>query len=542
MDGGQLLTRSGSFEKLSEVLSVNDTTTVFYGLYLNEHLIRTPMEGMVLKPYSTWFKIDSADPRLYSCSPYETLDKFMSRNRLEDCVVMHSDEIVPQIDCRMEEISTYKAFTGNPLWIKPYSTWFKIDSDDPEEISCSPYETLDNFLSRNRLEDCVVMHSDEIVPQFRCRKKEISTYKASTGNPLWIRTRIQIPINDRLYEIRPTLPIGQYVRDTFGSTYFAFMPPIRILQENATCISEGFNESRGFSVKSRMVTIQILSDRRDVDMTGCNTIQDVADKVNGQEVIYNGITLDKAVSLDEVIMKEKGKCIFTIRLSPQSVVFAMETSVSAAASNTNNDSIMNKTMCYKVYSHYLALTLYEAWSGAKKQVKIQKIIDNFRNILSDTHPQGGIYVDHEKTYTAFLSGELGHFLDTHLCLHQPSLSHKTRGVSVPDFCICRDSVVTTPIVVADFKKSDDDFIKATSQSFGYAQDVLTYSNSNNPIVAIPGTSKRFALYLCFKSRTSQFKPKLITIKIGEALVTDNLEMTGFLAALKCAVEEIASYQ
>ena len=442
MSGGKLFPRSGSFDTLNDVLFINNTATVFYGLYFDDFLIDVPCECMVLKPYSMWFKIDSADP---------------------------------------------------------------------DEISCSPYETLDKFMSRNRLEDCVVMHSDEIVPQICCRVKEISTYKASTGNPLWIRSMFQILINkdgsNLLYSIKPTLPIGQYVRDTFGSTYFAFMPPIRILQENVTCISEGFNESRGFSVKSRMVTIQTLSDKRVVDMTGCNTIQDVADKVNGQEVIYNGIPLDKAVSLDEVIMKEKGKCIFAIRLSPQSVVFAMETSVSTAANNTNNDSIMNKTMCYKVYSHYLALTLYEAWSGAKKQVKIQKIIDNFRNILSDAH-HGGVYLDHEKTYTAFLSVELEHFLDTHLCLHQPSLKHKmpqSVGESVPDFCIGRDSF-TTPIVVADFKTSDDYFIKPKSQSFGYAQDVLTYSNSNNPIVAIPGTSKRFALYLCFKSRTLQFKP------------------------------------
>lgn len=63
----------------------------------------------------------------------------------------------------------------------------------------------------------------------------------------------------------------------------------------------------------------------------------------------------------------------------------------------------------------------------------------------------------------------------------------------------------------DFKRSDDDFNKAKSQSFGYTQDVMTYSQSRNPIVAIPGTSERFALYLCFTMNYAS-KAKLVTIK------------------------------
>ena len=321
-----------------------------------------------------------------------------------------------------------------------------------------------------------------------------------------------------LYSIKPTLPIGQYVRDTFGSTYFAFMPPIRILQENATCISEGFNESRDFSVKSRMVTICKLTGENKVNVTECKTIADVARKVNAQSLLLNNTELDKSVSLDEVIMKEEGECRFVIGQTSEPAMFTIDRSVSAAADNSDTNSIMNKTLTYEIYSHHLALRLYDAWSGAKTQYNIEKIIGNFQSILSHTYTDGE-YFDYKKTYTAFLSMELGHFLTCHCCLHQPSLRHKmTRSVgeSVPDFCICRHSV-TTPIVVADFKRRDDNFNKAKSHSFGYAQGVMMYSKSRNPIVAMPGTSERFALYLCF-TINYDFNAKLVTIKIGEAKV------------------------
>ena len=95
---------------------------------------------------------------------------------------------------------------------------------------------------------------------------------------LWLNSAVSL---------ESTLPIGQYIRDTFGSTYFAFMPPIRILQENATCISEGFDESRGFSVNSRMVTICKLPGGNKVNVTECKTIADVARKVNAQSLLLN---------------------------------------------------------------------------------------------------------------------------------------------------------------------------------------------------------------------------------------------------------------
>lgn len=68
---------------------------------------------------------------------------------------------------------------------------------------------------------------------------------------------------------------------------------------------------------------------------------------------------------------------------------------------------------------------------------------------------------------------------------------------------------------------------------------MTYSKSRNPIVAMPGTSEWFALYLCFTMNYDS-NAKLVTIKIGEAKVEADVAMTCFFATLECAVKNIAT--
>ena len=81
---------------------------------------------------------------------------------------------------------------------------------------------------------------------------------------------------------------------------------------------------------------------------------------------------------------------------------------------------------------------------------------------------------------------------------------------------------------------------AEVESFGYCLDILHHSGSFNPILAIPGTTKKFVLFICFPIGGAQ--TNLASIKIGEADVHNTEQMNHFFSALKYAVERIAAIE
>ena len=232
---------------------------------------------------------------------------------------------------------------------------------------------------------------------------------------------------------------------------------------------------------------------------------------------------------------------FTI-ISIKTCVCNVPSCSAAAAAATNNNPILNRTVEeYGICSHYLAVTLYDAWTSTVIDRAVDTAVENFQRVLSISNDP--MLLSYEKTYTSCLSVVLGELLQPYKCLHQPSLKHKsndtTESESIPDFycTLMSGGIPSTPLVVADFKTDEKDFNQARSQSFGYAQDVMTFSKSERPIVAMPGTRERFALYLCFSAVSHG--PKLIPIKIGEASVEDSVAMKCFFRTLKCAVGKIA---
>lgn len=129
------------------------------------------------------------------------------------------------------------------------------------------------------------------------------------------------------------------------------------MKKGKTCASVGFHKTNGFSVKSRIVYIQVFANIKAVDLSGCKTTGQVAMKVEGSEVFHNNEQLENNVLLDDVIMRSTGECrLYVLPSLASKPVFAMSQAVSAAAAPaTNNNPILNRTVEeYGICSHALS--------------------------------------------------------------------------------------------------------------------------------------------------------------------------------------------
>lgn len=158
------------------------------------------------------------------------------------------------------------------------------------------------------------------------------------------------------------------------------------------------------------------------------------------------------------------------------------------------------------------------------------------------------HLAYEAFYTSILAQEFDRFLKDYVeddiaSFHQIPIKHNKISAtadSYPDFYFAqvRNGIPTKPLLVTDFKKEDKEYGTAEAESFGYCLDILHHSRSFNPILAIPGTTKKFVLFICFPIGGAQ--TNLASIKIGEADVHDTEQMNHFFSALKYAVKRITA--
>lgn len=184
------------------------------------------------------------------------------------------------------------------------------------------------------------------------------------------------------------------------------------------------------------------------------------------------------MQLDDFIIKTPpNRCIYiTIPSSP--ITFALLESVSNAA---KSGEILKKTVSYGIYSHYLALEIYNNWVNNKCD-NVCHTVEKFQQILSYNTDE--VLLTHEEFYTSLLSCVPDAFVSPFGCMHQMCLkqSHCNKLSSnrcFPDFCCAvmkADDTPGKPLLVSDFKIQNYEF--ARDQSFGYCLNVAYYSSQH----------------------------------------------------------------
>ena len=385
----------------------------------------------------------------------------------------------------------------------------------------------------------VTLCGDRIMPGDRLPMCELN---ATLDNPLWIRSHLIIPVvcrgETKKCVVSVTDTIENFLHNKFGVGAFAVHNGLFITNVQDTFMASTFDENCGFRVENRMVKIQKehKSSPTTVDLHGCITIGQVVDKLGGSATYYNLQLLPDNEELDDFIIKTPpNRCIYiTIPSSP--ITFALSESVSSAA---KSGKILNNTISYGVYSHYLALEIYNNW--VNKCDNVCQTVEKFQQILSYNTDE--LCLAHEELYTSLLSRVLDAFVSPFGCMHQMCLKQSRLDKSIitgcfPDFyCAVMKAGVASgkPLLVSDFRI--DNYELAIGQSFGYCLNVAYYSSQHRPILAMPGTNKEFALYLCFVIGGDY--SKLVIIEIGKADVDDTEKMTCLLTALKYGIEKIA---
>ena len=135
-----------------------------------------------------------------------------------------------------------------------------------------------------------------------------------------------------------------------------------------------------------------------------------------------------------------------------------------------------------------------------------------------------------------LDGFLVQEKDKVCVLHQPVLhTDKPGHNNKPDGYVTKlnNGVPSMPILVSDFKKSYD-YQKAFSESLGYFQTIVTLSKRLEPMLVMPSTPTKLALYLCWPMHSR----KHAMLKICEVDNKSAIIVAKFFGALKYAVELI----
>ena len=354
-----------------------------------------------------------------------------------------------------------------------------------------------------------------------------------------IKSTVEIPIyfeNDfspvyKTVEVMST--IKQVLETYFGGSIFAIDEKGVKIPMDCTIKSRGFHKSKGFSVKSWVVHIQTEYHTEDRDLSGFQNIRDVLKDLDGSVAFYRENQLSSIEPVLQFITRTPPNRSMFISVQPQTAHFYFEESISTAAKSRSGHAILKKTVEYEIYSHWLALRMYENW---RNNEEVPAIVNNFQRILHCEYRD--VLATHEAFYTSLLSHELDTFLSPLCCLHQMPIKHasksKNQSPAIPDFYCTNfnESLPKLPLLAADFKVNE--FETAKVQSFGYCQ--VLANHSLRPILAIPGNKDKFELYLCFVigGNVSQ----LVTIKINEAGVLDSKAMGCFFSALKFGINSI----
>ena len=154
--------------------------------------------------------------------------------------------------------------------------------------------------------------------------------------------------------------IESYVKSTFGNTAFAFVQSY-VLPAGATCRSAGIYKSTGFTVKRTILVKRQHRGETYEYLSKCKDISEVVRKLQG-DLVYcsNNRLLQPLKLLDDVIIESDNNFFLYVTSKTGAASFIFSHSILTTAKQQNGAAIFAKTKEYGIYSHYLAVKLYDA--------------------------------------------------------------------------------------------------------------------------------------------------------------------------------------
>jgi len=241
-----------------------------------------------------------------------------------------------------------------------------------------------------------------------------------------IKSIVNIPITGddgmrKQCEMKVTDTIKDLVENNFGVNVFAFTSNGRVLNMDSTIKEEGFHETNGFLVKSWCVDIRTEHQfKKKENLKNCAFIRDVVAKLGGCKAYYKEQELDPGIYVVDFIKSTPSdRYIFISVQHNEAAIFSFEQSVSIAAREHNGKAILQNTIEYGIYSHWLAVRIYDNWAYSQD---VKAIVENFQAILR-CQDDDVLLID-EQFYTSLLSSALDTFLVDFCCLHQMPVKHQ----------------------------------------------------------------------------------------------------------------------
>ena len=255
-------------------------------------------------------------------------------------------------------------------------------------------------------------------------------------------------------------------------------------------------------------------------------------------VMSNGKEISRDSSLYQFIITSPSRCFSVIS---KHAVKTMKIGDLASASAMAKDTT---SQCYTdveskpVYTHWFALKIYDTFNSEAMQ-QDKEVAQKVSEILSTNHSHSNTVGNTELLYTSLLSSELDKYLysdSKSCCLHQIPL---LKG-SQPDFFVVtlQNGSPSTPILVADFNLQN--YEEALHRSFSYCFHIYKDLGFVMPILVMPGTIKKFSLFLCIPSQSSKVPKNIVCIEIcKEVLTADQDKLAKMFHAMRYAVHHIS---
>ena len=421
-----------------------------------------------------WVKADKNLHHLTHLSSDTVKNVFLDLGyeNLNDYLVTVNNELIAPATL-VDNISTSE---NQPLVIEFFTCWIQIESGPPLEQHCKPTKRVHDFLSEGAY---IPFHNEQ---------------RIKPGQAIW-------------------------------SLFTSQTAPLRLMQSNLTF----FVNSNSYKIPTPYHITQVVLMAQGVSK--CTLKSRVCD-INGRSI----------VDLDSFILTTSynERKLYLEIVTPVSTSYTHSQSISTTVKE-KPEEIEKYSREYEIYGHWFSLEVYDKFIANPNSDAI-KFSEKFCNLMDINKYQPTVLHDYENTYTAVFSQSLDRYLfpgnqpEDGCVLHQPVFSKD--NCNKPDCYIVQlsNGIPSYPLLVSDFKRDDNEYDKARSESLGYYQSAVTVADLKVPVLVMPCTPRTLSLFLCWRIHERCHA----TVKILDKVQSDHFP--NFFNALKFAVGEVRKLQ
>ena len=410
--------------------------------------------------------------------------------------------------------------------------FYKFETDEEvERYIFKENDVIGNLIPSSDVYGWLITHQKKRLKPNTLLKEVYSN--TALDNPINIRECVFYVSMDGSEPSQKPFLCFDKVRSFYDKRVFLVSFNSKVLTGNEMLSDFSTDSHNPICVRERKKYI-ILPKGISVDLSLCKTAQNIIDRCNTKDEYI--VLLDKQpvyphVELDIAIMNGK-KVEILKKKDEKGIHFSLASNASACTSTASSrEKVFKQTKEHELYTNWFAMSLYNCKEYEEDSLKLAETVQQIlkRNLCTELRVS-----ENEERYTSLLSTAFDCFVrkNNHCCLHQCTLYDLSR----PDFYMTslNEGIPQHPKLIADFKKSGDDFDKAKAQSFHYCMAMVEGTNSNHPILTMPCTPTEFNLYLCIPEST----PQMAYIKIMEAKVDNTKNLALLFCRMRLGVEAL----